>query len=512
MNFLTKRRIPALALVLILGFLPILGAQTPPRLYDVEGLLPGSLDLHLPESSLSKATGGTLTGDADAFMSTVDWSSIEGMESTFILGGVDEYGLALGFAKKLGKVYLGASYSGDLIDELYRRVTNKEIDNLWKTDVKDDANDTFTSSLYRDDGVPAGAATSNNDVNIIFGVGVFGLRLGFAEWIQSVENYSDAPYWEFQESLETVLKPNLELGFNIQAGKVTIKPALWGALEIHQFKSKTGDLNPDAGSSTNPQVSWVIRDDQINFTELSGGLSLGFDIALSDTSSISFGLEGEGALRLYKDPDDPDGILSSLESGNATTGGYPLFPLRTGSSGGYLIKGGTYTPAGSPGLPLGTKVSIPLDLQISGAPSFGFTGDISERVTLGLNIAINGGFGLLTVEDDDGVDVNSITTTVLGAAPDLALGASFHLIPDHFSLHAGIGVELFSFSYATSEAEFSGVTVPKKTTTSFGMPHVRFGGGLTVNLTEAVALDAMAFSSGLDFDSTKFNLLLTLKK
>jgi hypothetical protein len=31
-------------------------------------------------------------------------------------------------------------------------------------------------------------------------------------------------------------------------------------------------------------------------------------------------------------------------------------------------------------------------------------------------------------------------------------------------------------------------------------------------LTQAVALDAMAFSSGLDFDSTVFNLLLTVKK
>jgi hypothetical protein len=117
----------------------------------------------------------------------------------------------------------------------------------------------------------------------------------------------------------------------------------------------------------------------------------------------------------------------------------------------------------------------------------------------------------MKVEIEAGGTTTSSTVMAIRGAPDLALGASFHLIPDHFSLHAGIGVELFSYGMSIADAD---PVLPngKEVTTTFGLPSARFGGGLTVNLTQAVALDAMAFSSGLDFDSTVFNLLLTVKK
>jgi hypothetical protein len=154
-----------------------------------------------------------------------------------------------------------------------------------------------------------------------------------------------------------------------------------------------------------------------------------------------------------------------------------------------------------------------MDLQATGAPSFAFTGDITDRVTLGVNVAINGGFGLRTVEyESGGVTTESFSTLTIGVAPDVALGASFHLIPDHFSLHAGIGIGLFSYANTVVTPEFNGVAGNKTTTSTFGLPSARFGGGLTVNLTQAIALDAMAFASGLDIDSTAFTLLITVKK
>jgi opacity protein-like surface antigen len=144
------------------------------------------------------------------------------------------------------------------------------------------------------------------------------------------------------------------------------------------------------------------------------------------------------------------------------------------------------------------------------APSFSFSGDISERFTMGASIAINGGFNILMIESTAS---GSTTTTHISAAPDLALGGSFHLIPDHFSLHAGIGVELFSINISSASSEAGGSSNNDKTVvTRFSLPTARFGGGLTINLTKSLAVDAMAFSSGLDFDTTKFNLLLTIKK
>jgi hypothetical protein len=492
----------AFALILILGFLPILGAQTPgtPEFQD---LLPGSRETHFPESSISKATVGTLSGDADAFMSPVDWGSIENMNSSFVLAGVDEWGLSLGYARKIGKAYLGASYSGDLIDELYRRLTNKDTESLWKNTGKQGSTITGPSLVDQNTEELPGLVISNNDINIIFGVGIFGVRLGFAEWIRSVDNQSDLPYWGGEKSLESSLKPNLEVGFNIQAGKVTIKPAIRAAFDIHEFESVKAYLESD--DSTSPNHWWVVRQDRINFWEPSAGLSLGVEVALSDTTSIEFGLEGDAAYRMYREPGDPDEIVSHYKYGLTSTA-FPTFPLD------YSAIGGT---SGS----IVANVEIPMDLRATGAPSFAFNTDIGERVSLGVKIAADGGFGFLITENEDSGTKTTTTVMAISVAPDVALGASFHLIPDHFSLHAGIGLQLFSYSHITTNREDEPIsgsgpvnTADEATATSLGLPTARFGGGLTVNFTQAVALDAMAFSSGLDFDSTLFNLLLTIKK
>jgi hypothetical protein len=506
MRFSHKRKVTALALILILGFLPILGAQTIP---DFSSVLPETRDLHFPESSVSKATVGTLSGDPDAFMSTLDWSSIENMENVFVLAGVDEYGLALGFAKKFGKLYFGASYSGDLIDELYRRVTNKETGSLLAGVglAKNDSSISTAPYVYnRFDEPPEDAvATSNNDVNLILGVGIFGLRLGFSEYIRAVnyelgETITDADY-AGQDSLETSLKPNLEIGFNIPAGKVTIKPALWGAFDIRgvNYKSANRYYNFDASSPLPVGAVYELAQGRINFMEPSGGLTVDVEIAVSDATSISFGLEGGGAFRLYPGADDPD-ALEFLSDDTTTPTGKPL---------GFDLTGvGTATGVGGM---TGNAGTIPLDLRASGGLSFGFSSDISERFTLAGKFQLLGTFNWLKAESETAGVTVSATTLAISGAPDLALGASFHLIPDHFSLHAGIGVELFSFGYATADTD-PAPTNGKNVTTNFGLPSARFGGGLTVNLTQAVALDAMAFSSGLDLEGTTFNLLLTVKK
>lgn len=507
MNFWRERKTAVLALILILGFLPILGAQTP-SLPGVGELLPESRDLHFPESSISKATAGTLSGDPDDFMSTVSWGSIENMENTFVLAGVDEWGLSLGYARKLGKAYLGASYSGDLIDELYRRLTNKEVDSFFTTKTETKGSTALSPSFRNQRGeIPPGQVISNNDINVIFGIGPFGIRLGFAEWIRSVQYTSDSPDWAMENSLESSLKPNLEIGFNIPAGKVTIKPAIRAAFDIREFQSRKGELYTD--TTVSPfDTYWVIRDDQINFMEPSAGLSLGIELALSDTTSIEFGLEGDGAFRFYP-ASDAAGPISSVLYFDNISNGFPAFPLDTNT-------GTVATALGTPAQRTG-DVTIPLDLRATGAPSFAFTTGISDRVTLAAKLQILGGFGWQTIEvNTAGTEVATTVLTIIGA-PDAALGASFHLIPDHFSLHAGIGLQLFSYERSTTNVDTTtpaGVTssADEVITTTFGLPSARFGGGLTINLTQAVALDAMAFSSGLDFDSTLFNLLLTIKK
>ncbi|MDR1024956.1 MAG: hypothetical protein LBL56_04455, partial [Treponema sp.] len=114
-------------------------------------------------------------------------------------------------------------------------------------------------------------------------------------------------------------------------------------------------------------------------------------------------------------------------------------------------------------------------------------------------------------QQDSTTDYSSSTTS-LAVNPDFSIGASFRLIPNHFSLYAGLGLTLFSFRELTVQGESAGVAVPKTTTRTVDLPSARFASGLTLNFTEAVAMDLMTISSGISADNTKFTLFFTVKR
>jgi hypothetical protein len=423
-------------------------------------------------------------------MSVLDWSSIKNMGSNLMLAGVDEYGLAVGYAQKAGKVYLGASYSGSLIDELFRRVTNQDVLSLRKEDTVTKGNNTssYVTNLFDQNGnTPPGVTVSNNDVNLILGAGAFGMRLGFAEYIRAVENSSDEPYWAKEHSFESSLKPSLEMGFNFQAGSVRVKPALRAAFDIHEYSSQRG---------WKESTSWFVQEKLINYSEPSVGITLGFDFANSERSSAELIIDADAAFRLYRTADDADPV-SSIWYYGTTAGGFPIFPVDPAFPGLFTEK---------------YAVTIPLDLRITGAPRFVYTGDISEKLTLGVKVQVGIGLDMLTISQENigGIildySINGSTIT-----PDFSIGVSFHLIPDHFSLHAGLGLKLFSYREVKTNGTIAGVALPEVTNKAMELPSARFAAGITLNLTEAVAMDLMAVTSGISVDATTVTLLLTVK-
>jgi hypothetical protein len=491
---------------LVLGFFFVFSAtaQTPPpslkdlgiKLLDIEGL-PASRALHLPESSISRATIGTISGDGDNFMSVLEWGSIEDLTRTFVLAGVDEYGLSLGYAKKLGRLYLGGSYSGSLIEELFRRVTNQDVVALKrKTTIGDNS---YSTGLFDLNGqIPPGETISNNDINLILGAGVFGLRLGFAQWVRAVEFSSSSPYWARERTLESSLKPSLELGFNFMAGPVRVKPALRVAFDMHEYDSNTGVVKDDTTTTPGSITSyWVIHDDLINFYEPSAGFTLGFDFVNSNQASAELIFDGDAAYRMYRSRADADSLHSTWYY-DTNTAGYPDFPLDL-----------TTPPTNT----IDYKATIPLDLRITAAPRFVGTRDFGSRFTLGAKIELGAGYDLLMIEQEDQTaQLSSSSYTSLTIKPDFSIGGSVHLIPDHFSIHAGLGLVLFSFREVTTESETAGTADPKETTRTIDMPSARFASGITLNFTKAVAMDLMTVSSGLSLDNTKFTLLFTVKR
>jgi hypothetical protein len=429
------------------------------------------------------------------------------MESNLIMAGVDEYGLSIGYAQKAGSLYLGVSYSGSLIDELFRRMTNQDVLTLRKQDTVTETS--YLTSLIDQDGkTPPGETVSNNDINLILGAGSFGLRVGFAEYIRAVEISSEDPYWLKEKTFESSMKPSLELGFNFKAGPVRVKPGLRVAFDIHDFKSSIGVVEDVSavvagGLFTAPGNNWVIHDRLINFSEASAGITLGFDFSDSETVSSELILDGDFALRFYRTEDDPDRIRSNWWA-DSTSSGYPEFP--------------TPVTPGPPPVPqdptIGYAVSIPTDLRIAGVPRFVYTGDLGQRLTLGMKLEVGTGFEMLTIEQtESGITTGERSSSIsaFSITPDFSIGASFHLIPEHFSLHAGLGLMLFSYRQVSTETSVNGTDEPKITEKTMGLPSARFAAGLTLNFTENVAMDLMAITSGITIDATKFTLLLTVK-
>jgi hypothetical protein len=458
---------------------------------------------YTPHSGTYKATVETINSNVDLFMSVLDFSSVK-MRNWFSYMGVDEKGINLGYAVTLGSAYLGVSYGGSLIDELLQRITNQDIVTLQKRDeIKKDSSGTSAKpGLVDPDGKPIeGIAASENTIGLILGTGIFGLKLGFAAYLEGREIGSENQ--DYEHSFESSLKPSIELGWNFPIGSVRTKVALRGAYDMHQYVSTIGETfyyMPDGAIES----SFVRREVYQDFTEPSGGLTLGFEFGLGRNTRAEFDLIGDAAFRMYRS-NEQDGISIAWRI--------------------------TDTVAVPP-VSEDTDVVAPeiFDLRISGNPVFALTGDVSERLTIGgrFNLAIK--YNIFTISQSlnksniDPATGDKIVTPVstvkisdsrLSITPELGLGAKFTLWPDHFSLHAGFGINLFSYNETVTAhtRTIGGIdTEATNTLRILDLPATKITAGLTLHLTTDMALDLLAITSGLDIDVTKLTILLTFTK
>jgi hypothetical protein len=462
--------------------------------------IPAETAVYAPHSGTYRATGGTINSDVDVFMSVLDFSSVR-MRSWFSYAGVDEKGINLGYAVKFTSAYLGISYGGSLIDELVRRITNQDILTLQKRDeIKKDASGTSTTpELVNSDGKKIeGITTSENTLGLIFGTGIFGLKLGFTAFLEGREITTDIVK---EDAFESSLKPSLELGWNFPVGSVRTKIAIRGAYDMHQYISKTEEKSYYMSGIDSIGQSSVSKEAYFDFTEPSGGFTLGFEFGLGRNTRAEFDLIGDMAYRIYRS-NEQDGVLTVWRITDNLTG-----------------------------IQRNTDIAAPeiFDLRISGNPVFAFTNEISNRLTVGAKINLLIGYNIFTIAQSlssstivDGEKVNTpvseieIGDTRFSISPELSLGTRFTLWPDHFSMHAGFGINLFSFSETKlvhTETRAGGDSVETTDTVRvLDLPTTSITAGLTLNLTSDLALDLLAITSGLDVDATKLTILLTFKR
>jgi hypothetical protein len=476
-----------------------LSAQPTPQTIGFDDL-PGPLNAFNPQSGLYKASQGTLTDDADKYLSVLDFNRLS-TNKWFFEVGVDESfteGLNVGFGAFIGKAYLGVGYGGSLIDELAMLLTNKTVYGM-----KLERTNTDTPILTNNAGeeLTAEKSTSDNSLSVIFGTGIFGLKLGFHEFVQGI-NSKDGVL-----SIESSLKPSLELGFNAGKGKFRFMWALRAAYDLHQYQSNaTTTVREIAGATA---TTWTtVRKDSFDFNEGSAGITLGFDFQNSAHTQAELDIIADlryrgsllGDWLGYVNDDMIDLVISVWDIRDTTTSSWA-----------------TATPVKTV-----FKTSEIEDLRIPGAISFTYKRDITPKVTIGGKLNVYGEFNFLNMTQFEtaGTDLKYETeiTNIL-VKPDLAVGVNFNLLPDHFAVYGGLGIELFSYDQTTTKTDIFDVATGDKvdddsdTVKTIGVPTVRLAFGLKVNFTKNAALDLLAVAANVtQIDATKLTMLFTIKK
>jgi hypothetical protein len=496
--------------------------------------LPASRPAYNPQSGVSKATMGTIIANADRAMSVLDFGSVQAT-SYFGYLGVDESiidGLNVGFGTKVGKKkggWFGVAYGGSLINELAMRLTNQDVIGMKLvnaiTEVPDPSNlGTYitTSSPYlvngADEKLTEGVHTSDNTLSFLWGTGVFGVKIGFSEFIQGTyrnafhqlikkpgDTDSLNTYLEDAAIIESSLKPFLELGFNVGGERFRFKPAIRAAWDLHQYNSTTKTVTNDESTAT----SWTTDKTELyDFNELSSGVTLGFDFNHSAHTQAELDIIADVAIR------------KNIELGDWLVSGYANDAIKDLVISNWTING-TETEY---------KTSEISDWRIPLSAAFTWRKDLTERFTLGWTGKVGGGYNILKLTQYEEKDPNPASPkpqfkyeneiTTYSITPDFSVGASFNLLPEHIAVHGGLGIELFSLENTvttTTKTDLAdGAGDPEEnaqTVRTIGVPAARLAVGLTVNFTRNTALDLLAVAANVaQLDSTKFTMLFTIKK
>ena len=208
------------------------------------------------ESNTSKSTAGVFKSDVDNSLNVHNYGKVEfekwfGFVGYGTYSGVDNRPIQLGYATKVGGLYLGTWYSGNVVqirDNPREQVTsNYSIDEQVQTD-------TVTVTTNGDKSV-----SSDNEIAALIGVAGMGIKVGFSEKAKTVSYPTDSNLFdngsitatdnlggtiryngEIIEYVEntTLLKPTIQWGMALNVGNITIKPRVKLGFGIGQYNQK----------------------------------------------------------------------------------------------------------------------------------------------------------------------------------------------------------------------------------------------------------------------------------
>jgi hypothetical protein len=455
-------------------------------------------NLFNPESGLYRASMGTIRSDIDNFMAVGAFKDTS-FEKTVTYVGFDPQGITLGVGMKLGALYFGVAYGGSLIQDLFSRATNQDPSELSMKLGTAGGTTTEVPGVFDSVGGRPAEANNRNEFNIFLGLWRIGMKLGFSQIMTVAQPQSEEAVMEVGKTtqgftFENAMVPSFAIGASIPIkGALFIVPELSAQMDIHQFVN-----------GSDPHTTLVngiaVPDFYSGYTQIYNEAKVGADLGV-----------------VYRIPD------SEIRVG----GGYYLKKRITGFD---VASGAKITHVVVNNGATETVESTYDNLEQEITPYILYSGNIGNRGKIGVKLLADIRFNEYYLTPDSGIQAYGDYEThakEVYVKPELDFGGTFTLLPDRFALHAGFGLNLYTFNISESENKSLG-----KSDSSLEeiLPSTRFALGFTVNLNATTTIDMLLITSGkFDFknepdyndisalrrsaqDNNKFTLFLTMKR
>jgi hypothetical protein len=476
--------------VLVLGVAVSLSAQD----YKItEPGKPTEPNLFNPESGVYRATMGTIRSDIDNFMDVGMFRDTTfGKMITYV--GFEPQGITLGVGMKLGQLYFGVAYGGSLIQDLFSRATNQDPSEL-NLELKEEGGSTAeVPGVFDATGGRPAEANNRNEFNLFLGLWRIGVKIGFSQMLTVAQPQGDGVSMEpgktFQPyTFENAMVPSFALGMSLPIKNLFIIPKVSAQLDVHQFVN-----------GTEPHLTGNVIDFASGYTQIFNEAKVGADLGIAyrkDGSEIRVG----GAYYLKK-------RLSGFDISSGATITH------------VVVDNGVEETI--------TTTYENLEQQIS--PYILYTGSMGDKGKIGVKLLADVSINESSRTPDSGNQVYGDYETherEIYVKPELDFGGTFAILPNRFALHAGFGLNLYTFIISEGENKSKDESFSSLVE---ALPSSRFAVGFTVNLDANTTIDMLLITSGkFDFkndpdytdisslkksaqDNNKFTLSLTMKR
>jgi hypothetical protein len=484
-----------------------------------------------PESPTSKASAGRFTTDVDNVVSTGGWGDVSA-DKWLAFAGWDNKLFSLGYARKIGGLYLGAWYNGNIV------AGGEET-----TEYTGVAYDAFGNPIEESSGYDVATTQpwtyTNNRLSVLLGIAKHGIRLDVKENYLSrdiptaasshteattggVSGNNDVTEYKFLKGWTDIYAG---WATSLPVGALTIKPrANLGVMLYSDDENAVSKVNSTSPGSANYTAANTVATAQAGkntsfirpailagagLSGLPGGFGLDLEYAINfDIYTSSYDLYGGSG-----------SVAGTAEWAKASNYSYSTTTPATLTSyvaGGVAIEEKTriqhiITPAFTKSIDLGDRVKLGLKVGVPvtlGSATSG--GKYTE--TWSTTTTANTG-GTTTVVQTSNVSYTSgeSETSLFKVAPSVSIGAQFAAIPNRLTINLGLKnavsysnertvTKPVGIGYTTSKTTVDGL-VTADTKTSGAPPTVATASTAkdTASVKETLSDLSAAISAGFTF-------------